>query len=141
MKQTTVKDLVEVLSRITGGRVILIRKTTAGGKTVLLLQSLQTSRERPLRKCRDFVWGEEDKGIKKIAVIMTMTESAIELAGATGVDAVVCHHPIADAANCGGVLLKTYLGLYSIAALELHEAFHGLHPRHSLSSRDKNSLC
>jgi hypothetical protein len=69
-----------------------------------------------------------DQEIKKIAVLMTLTESGIELAGATGVDALVAHHPIADATNTGGVLLKTYLGLYNIAALELHEAFHGLHP-------------
>ena len=59
---------------------------------------------------------------------MTMTEISIELAGATGVDAIVAHHPIADAASCGGVTLKGYLDLYDIAALECHEAFHGLHP-------------
>lgn len=59
---------------------------------------------------------------------MTLTESAIELAGATGVDAIVAHHPVADAANSGGVLMKTYLDLYQVAVLELHEAFHGRHP-------------
>ena len=30
---------------------------------------------------------------------MTLTESEIELAGATGVDAIVLHHPVADAAS------------------------------------------
>ncbi len=59
---------------------------------------------------------------------MTMTEGSIELAGATGVDAIVAHHPIAEAANSGGVILKNYLDLYNVAAFELHEAFHGLHP-------------
>src|SRR5690606_10354806 len=44
------------------------------------------------------------------------------------VDAIVAHHPIAEAANSGGVTLKNYLDLYNISAFELHEAFHGLHP-------------
>jgi hypothetical protein len=35
---------------------------------------------------------------------------------------------MADATNMGGVLAKEYLDLYGIAAFELHEAFHGLHP-------------
>jgi hypothetical protein len=59
---------------------------------------------------------------------MTLTESAIELAAATGVDALVTHHPIADGANTGGVPAKNYLDLYKISLFELHEAFHGLHP-------------
>ncbi len=63
------------------------------------------------------VCGNMDQEIKKIAVLMTLTESGIELAGATGVGALVAHHPIVDATNTGGVLLKTYLGLYNIAAL------------------------
>jgi len=57
-----------------------------------------------------------------------LTESCIELAGATGVNVIITHHPIADAANSGGVTLENYLGLYNISAIELHEAFHGLHP-------------
>jgi hypothetical protein len=74
------------------------------------------------------VWGSPDMPVKKLAVLMTLTESAIELAGATGVDCIVAHHPIAEAANMGGVLAKDYLDLYRIAVFELHEAFHGLHP-------------
>jgi len=66
--------------------------------------------------------------VKKIAVIMTLTESAIELAAATGVNVIITHHPVADAASSGGVLLKGYLDTYGIAVFELHEAFHGLHP-------------
>ena len=66
--------------------------------------------------------------VKKIAVMMTLNESAIELAAATGVNVIVAHHPIADASNSGGVLFKFYLNLYGIAVFELHEAFHGLHP-------------
>jgi hypothetical protein len=52
----------------------------------------------------------------------------IELAGSMGLDAVLTHHPVADAANSGGVPLKPYLDLYDLALFELHEAFHGLHP-------------
>ncbi|WP_186304272.1 Nif3-like dinuclear metal center hexameric protein, partial [Staphylococcus epidermidis] len=74
------------------------------------------------------VYGDRNREVKKIAVTMTMTEGSIELAGATGVDAIVAHHPIAEAANSGGVTLKNYLDLYNISAFELHEAFHGLHP-------------
>ena len=59
---------------------------------------------------------------------MTMTESVIELAAATGVDAIIAHHPACDASNSGGVLMKTYLGLYDLAFFELHEALHGTHP-------------
>ena len=59
---------------------------------------------------------------------MTLNESAIELAAATGVNVIIAHHPVADAASSGGVLLKYYLGIYNIAVFELHEAFHGLHP-------------
>ncbi len=66
--------------------------------------------------------------VDKVAVMMTLTEAAIELAAATGVNAIVAHHPIADGASSGGVLLKTYLDTYDIAVFELHEAFHGLHP-------------
>jgi hypothetical protein len=47
---------------------------------------------------------------------------------ACGIDVILTHHPIADAANSGGVPLKSYLDLYDISVMELHEAFHGLHP-------------
>jgi hypothetical protein len=59
---------------------------------------------------------------------MTLTENSIELARAIGVQCLISHHPVADAANCGGVTLENYLGLYGLNVIELHEAFHGLHP-------------
>ncbi len=59
---------------------------------------------------------------------MTLTESEIELAGATGVDALVLHHPVAEAASSGGVPLRGYVNLYNLAIFEAHEAFHGRHP-------------
>ena len=73
------------------------------------------------------VWGDPEMEVKKIAVCMTMTESVIELAAATGVDAIIAHHPACDASNSGGVLMKTYLGIYNLAFFELHEALHGTH--------------
>lgn len=126
---TTSIDVLNALNVITGGRMIesaemarytpnhpfvIMKSSGIYGKEVLEIPSL--------------VYGPRDKEIKKIAVCMTMTELGIELAGATGVDAIVAHHPVADAASCGGVTLKNYLDLYQIAVFECHEAFHGLHP-------------
>ena len=74
------------------------------------------------------VCGDLDATVRKIAVTMTLTECNLELAGATGVDAIVAHHPIMEAANSGGVTMRDYLRLYGLAVFELHEAFHGLHP-------------
>ncbi len=122
-----VKDLVLALDRITGGRVV----TEAGGicgKNRFVVTKSSGIPGKAVTELPGLVCGDMGKEIGKVAVLMTMTESAIELAGAMGVDAMVAHHPLADAASCGGVLLKTYLGLYGIAGLELHEAFHGLHP-------------
>ncbi|MCL2228361.1 MAG: Nif3-like dinuclear metal center hexameric protein [Firmicutes bacterium] len=119
-----VKDVSRALNELTGGRCdktkeanerFFVRKTSGiKGKSVL---------ENP-----GLVWGDPEMKVDKIAVMMTLNESAIELAAATGVQAIVAHHPIADAANSGGVPLKTYLDPYGIAVFECHEAFHGLHP-------------
>lgn len=126
---TTAVDVLKALDVITGGRMVdsaehvqnerdhpfvIMKSSGIYGKEVLEIPSL--------------VYGPRDKEIKKIAVCMTMTELGIELAGATDVDAIVAHHPVADAASCGGVTLKNYLDLYKIAVFECHEAFHGLHP-------------
>lgn len=126
---TTSIDVLNALNVITGGRMIesadmaqyesehpfvIMKSSGIYGKEVLEIPSL--------------VYGSREKKINKIAVCMTMTELGIELAGATGVDAIVAHHPVADAASCGGVTLKNYLDLYQVAVFECHEAFHGLHP-------------
>ncbi len=120
---TTISDVVIALDKLSGGRVsdsnsehsfTIWKDSGISGKRVL---------ERP-----GLVWGDPDRKVKKLAVAMTLSEHDIELAAATGVDAIVAHHPIADAASSGGVTLKNYLSLSSLAVLELHEAFHGLHP-------------
>lgn len=120
----TVQDVVDSLDAITGGRVLgtgdepapwsMIKDSGIPGKSVM---------ERP-----GLVWGRPEKVVHKLAVAMTLTEHHIELASATGVDAIVAHHPVADAASSGGVTLRDYLSLYDLAVLECHEAFHGLHP-------------
>lgn len=49
--------------------------------------------------------------------MMTLTESAIELAGATGIDCLIAHHPIAEGSNTGGVTARDYFNLYHLAVL------------------------
>lgn len=120
---TTVHDVVRALDKLSGGRVsqadpghafTIWKDSGIHGKRVL---------ENP-----GLVWGHPAQPVKKLAVAMTLSEHDIELAAATRVDAIVAHHPIADAASSGGVTLKNYLSLSGLAVLELHEAFHGLHP-------------
>ena len=117
-----VKDITTALNNLTGGRCeqktgnerFFVTKSSGIGKDVT---------EKP-----GLVYGDPEMPVAKIAVTMTLNESAIELAAATGINAIVAHHPIADAASSGGVPLKTYLDLYKISVFEVHEAFHGLHP-------------
>lgn len=127
-KATTVQDVVFALHTITGGRVPLNLSELFTGKNPFVVTKSSNIPGKEVVEIPGLICGDPAQPVKKLAVLMTLTECAIELAGATGVDAIVAHHPIADAANSGGVLLKTYLGLYNIAAFELHEAFHGLHP-------------
>lgn len=123
-----VKDVLNALDDLTNGRCLKSPADYASGKNPFVVTKTSNIPGKAVTELPGLVWGNPEKEVKKIAVMMTMTESTIELAAATGVDAMVCHHPIADAANSGGVLLKTYLGIYNIAAFELHEAFHGTHP-------------
>jgi hypothetical protein len=120
----TVTDVVAAIDGLTGGRVT---SSAEGGNPWVITKDSgipgKAVTERP-----GLVWGSPDKPVRRLAVAMTITEHHIELAYASGVDAIVAHHPIADAASSGGVALADYLSLYDIAVLECHEAFHGLHP-------------
>jgi len=122
-----VKDITNALDTITGGRIIKGPSCYAGGSRFVVTKSSGIP-GKAITELPGLVWGSPDRQVKKAAVLMTLTESAIELAGATGVDCIITHHPIAEAANTGGVLARDYLNLYNIALFELHEAFHGLHP-------------
>ncbi|MDT8379826.1 MAG: Nif3-like dinuclear metal center hexameric protein [Desulfotignum sp.] len=121
----TANDLNVTLDTITRGRV---SGDARAGKNPFVVTKSSGIPGKAVTETPGLVWGRPDQELKKVAVMMTLTESAIELAGATGVDAIIAHHPIADASNSGGVLLRTYLDLYNLSVFELHEAFHGLHP-------------
>ena len=126
-RQVLVKDVLNALDTITGGRVVKSYADITGGNHFVTIKTSHIP-GKSVMELPGLVWGNPEKEVRCIAVMMTMTENAIELAGATGVDALVVHHPIAEGANSGGVTLKNYLDLYKLAAFELHEAFHGLHP-------------
>lgn len=123
-----VDDLLQVLDAITGGRCVRDTAASTGRENRFVLTK---SSGIPGKECTErpgLVYGNPDSPLRRIAVVMTLTESAIELAAAKGIDAIIAHHPVADGASCGGVTLHNYLSLYGIALFELHEAFHGLHP-------------
>lgn len=124
----TLRDLVFELNRLTGGRVVMDRHQPEWDKHPFVIWKDSGIKGKGVLEIPGLVYGDPDRPIKKIAVAMTLSEQDIELAAATGVDAIIAHHPIADGASSGGVTLKHYLDLYGVAVLELHEAFHGLHP-------------
>lgn len=128
MLQTVrVKDVLEAMDRITGGRCVKSYADITGGNHFVTIKTSHIP-GKSVMELPGLVWGDPEMEVHTIAVMMTLTENAIELAGATGVDALVVHHPIAEGSNSGGVTLKNYLNLYRLAAFECHEAFHGLHP-------------
>jgi putative NIF3 family GTP cyclohydrolase 1 type 2 len=127
-KTTTVKDVKTALDTITGRRLPKNMAELFSGNNPFVVIKSSSIPGKEVMEIPGLVYGNYNKEVKKIAVTMTLTESQIELAGSLGIDVIVAHHPIADAANSGGVTLKNYLDLYEISVFELHEAFHGLHP-------------
>ena len=122
-----VRDVLRALDVITGGRIVKTPADLAGGNRFVVTKTSNIP-GKSVTELPGLVWGHMDAEVKRLAVLMTLTESAIELAAATGVDAIISHHPIAEGSNTGGVTAKNYLDLYKISVFELHEAFHGLHP-------------
>jgi len=123
-----VKDVLDALDKITGGRCVKNLDDVFSGKNKFVIMK---SSNIPGKECMEMpglICGNLEATVKKIAVTMTLTECNIELAGATGVDAIIAHHPVVEAANSGGVTIRGYLELYGLSVFELHEAFHGLHP-------------
>ncbi|MFC4769197.1 Nif3-like dinuclear metal center hexameric protein [Effusibacillus consociatus] len=125
---TVVNEVVMALDHLTGGRVVHSPNWNSQMKHPFVIWKNSGISGKEILEKPGLVYGDLNRTVKKLAVCMTLSEHDIELALATGVDAIVAHHPIADAASSGGVTLKNYLSLYDIAVLELHEAFHGLHP-------------
>lgn len=122
-----VKDVLQALDDLTNGRCVKSPADWSSGKNPWVVTKSSNIPGKSCVEIPGLVWGDPEMEVKKIAVCMTMTESVIELAAATGVDAIIAHHPACDAANSGGVLMKTYLGIYNLAFFELHEALHGTH--------------
>ncbi len=118
------RDVVAQLDAVTGGRMSaepgpdnpwhVVKSSGLPGKAVTETPGL--------------VIGDLDAPVRRLAVAMSVTEHDIELANAVGVDLIVAHHPLADAASSGGVPLADYLPPYGVSVIECHEAFHGLHP-------------
>jgi len=128
MNQTTASNVVNALNAITGGRIPNQLSDLFSGRNPFVVIKSSSIPGKSVMEIPGLVFGDSNQIINKLAVTMTLTESNIELAGALGVDAIVAHHPVADAANSGGVTLKNYLSLYKISLFEVHEALHGIHP-------------
>ncbi|MBP2634713.1 MAG: hypothetical protein H6Q72_620 [Firmicutes bacterium] len=123
-----VKDVLEALDQITGGRCVKSLDDIFSGRNKFVILKSSNIPGKACMEMPGLICGNLEAPVKKIAVTMTLTECNIELAGATGVDAIIAHHPVVDAANSGGVTMKGYFDLYGLSVFELHEAFHGLHP-------------
>jgi hypothetical protein len=127
-KLATVEDVLKALDKVCAGRLIKKVEDAFGQGNPFVVVKTSHLPGKAVAETPGLVIGSPDKPVRKLAVSMTLTESQIELAGATGYDAIVCHHPVADAASSGGVPLRGYVGLYDLAVFEAHEAFHGRHP-------------
>ena len=123
-----VNDVLQALNNLSGGRCITGYQSNNTENNQFVINKSSGIQGKAIMEMPGLVWGQYNMPVTKIAIVMTLTENAIELAAATGVNVIIAHHPIADAASTGGVLMKNYLDLYGIAVFELHEAFHGLHP-------------
>jgi hypothetical protein len=130
MSGKTIKaiEVVNALDKITGGRVLKPGSEPDPGLNPFVVEKSSGLPGKAVLETPGLVVGDTDKPVASLGIGMTLTESMIELAGSIGLDAIIVHHPVADAANSGGVPLKPYLKLYNLALFELHEAFHGLHP-------------
>lgn len=123
-----VKDVFNALNILCKDRCLKKYSDFASNKNSFIVTKSSNIPGKAITELPGLICGDLNMEVKKIAVIMTLTENVIELAAATEVNVIIAHHPVGDACSCGGVLLKNYLNLYNIALFELHEAFHGLHP-------------
>lgn len=124
----TIRDVMQALNVITKGRMVMDWDEIAKGSNPFVLTKTSNIPGKSVIEIPGLVYGDMNAPVKKIGVAMTMTECGIELASGMGLDLLVVHHPVADAANSGGVPFAQYLPLYNLSVIELHEAFHGLHP-------------
>lgn len=125
---TTVRDVLLVMDQLTGGRMVTELRDFSTGRNPFMVIKDSGVPGKAVIEIPGLVWGDPDAPVARLGITMTMTEATIELANARGVDLIIAHHPVADAASSGGVPLGIYLPLYGIAVVECHEALHGLHP-------------
>ncbi|MFS0723555.1 Nif3-like dinuclear metal center hexameric protein [Paenibacillus sp. 1P07SE] len=126
--QVTNKDVVAALNIITRGRMVTSWDEVSSGSNPYVVTKTSHIPGKGIVEIPGLVFGDPAGLVRRIGVGMTLTESMIELASGMGLDLLVVHHPVADAASSGGVPFADYLPLYGLSLIELHEAFHGLHP-------------
>lgn len=74
----TVRDILKALDVITGGRVIT-DSFGYGGANPFVVTKTSGIPGKAVTELPGLVWGDPDMPVKKVAVMMTLTESAIEL--------------------------------------------------------------
>jgi hypothetical protein len=126
--QTDVMDVLEALNHISKGRMVMDWNEISSGSNPYVVMKTSNIPGKSIIEIPGLIFGDKHKQVARIGVGMTLTESMIELASAMNLDLIIVHHPVADAANSGGVPFADYLPLYGLALIEMHEAFHGLHP-------------
>ncbi|WP_314000639.1 Nif3-like dinuclear metal center hexameric protein [uncultured Paenibacillus sp.] len=125
---TDVEQVMEALNQISGGRMVMNWQEIAAGTNPYVVMKTSNIPGKSVMEIPGIVFGDARKPVRRIGVGMTLTESMIELASGMNLDLLVVHHPVADAASSGGVPFADYLPLYGLSLIEMHEAFHGLHP-------------
>ncbi|WP_020617827.1 Nif3-like dinuclear metal center hexameric protein [Paenibacillus daejeonensis] len=124
----TNKDVVAALNIITRGRMVTSWDEVSAGTNPYVVTKTSHIPGKGIVEIPGLIFGDPAKEVKRIGVGMTLTENMIELASGMELDLLVVHHPVAEAASSGGVPFGDYLPLYGLSVIELHEAFHGLHP-------------
>ncbi|MDF2960469.1 MAG: NGG1p interacting factor 3 protein [Paenibacillus sp.] len=126
--QTEVGNVLEALNQISKGRMVMNWNEVTTGSNPYVVMKTSNIPGKSVIEIPGLIFGDKHKPVSRIGVGMTLTESVIELASAMKLDLIIVHHPVADAASSGGVPFADYLPLYNLALIEMHEAFHGLHP-------------
>lgn len=88
-----VKDVLQALDDLTGGRCVKDPTDWSSGKNRFVVTKTSNIPGKSCTEIPGLVWGDPEMEVRKIAVCMTVTESVIELAAATGVNAIISRHP------------------------------------------------
>jgi hypothetical protein len=121
-------DVLFALDKICAGRLIKRAEDAFGTANPFVVTKTSHIPGKAVVETPGLVCGDRNQRIRKVAISMTLTESQLELAGGIGVDAIIVHHPVADAASSGGVPIRGYAAHYGVVIFEAHEAFHLRHP-------------